>query len=499
MPGKHITEQQLRLYMKERQNHTQKVAAAKSGFSEKTAKRIDQNERSEPIKKRSRTVVDPLEPIWESIVVPLLKEHDDITPIGILSHLWTKHEDKFDPKSRRTLERRIKKWKTLHGAHQDVIFRQNKELGKQGIFDFTTPDYEVTVNGKPLKHILFHYRLSASGWSYMNVVYGGESFVAMATGLKNAFEESNGVPREIRSDRLSAAYRNKGTSKVEFTERYSAFSSHYHFTPTYNNKGIAHENGSIESPHGHAKHRIYQALLVRGSFDFESKEDFEMFIQQVTTNHNKRCKTSFEDEQKVLQPLPMYGAQHYAEEYVKVRSSSTFVLKRVTYTVPSNLIGNTLCVHVYDDKLEVYVYGEWMLTLLRLYAPPKGVAHQVDYKHLIHSLIKKPMAFRGSQLRDSMLPNNDFKLIWKHVDSNLSSDKASIYMVKLLHIASKIDREETLARFVLNSIQSSQLATIEACEELFLENVIWQEMPTIEQHTSASYQSLLSGGSHAIH
>jgi len=53
MPGKHITEQQLRLYMKERQNHTQKVAAAKSGFSEKTAKRIDQNERSEPIKKRS--------------------------------------------------------------------------------------------------------------------------------------------------------------------------------------------------------------------------------------------------------------------------------------------------------------------------------------------------------------------------------------------------------------------------------------------------------------
>jgi len=333
----------------------------------------------------------------------------------------------------------------------------------------------------------------------MNVVYGGESFVAMATGLKNAFEESNGVPREIRSDRLSAAYRNKGTSKVEFTERYSAFSSHYHFTPTYNNKGIAHENGSIESPHGHAKHRIYQALLVRGSFDFESKEDFEMFIQQVTTNHNKRCKTSFEDEQKVLQPLPMYGAQHYAEEYVKVRSSSTFVLKRVTYTVPSNLIGNTLCVHVYDDKLEVYVYGEWMLTLLRLYAPPKGVAHQVDYKHLIHSLIKKPMAFRGSQLRDSMLPNNDFKLIWKHVDSNLSSDKASIYMVKLLHIASKIDREETLARFVLNSIQSSQLATIEACEELFLENVIWQEMPTIEQHTSASYQSLLSGGSHAIH
>ena len=26
---------------------------------------------------------------------------------------------------------------------------------------------------------------------------------------------------------------------------------HYRLEPTRNNKGIAHENGSIESPHGH--------------------------------------------------------------------------------------------------------------------------------------------------------------------------------------------------------------------------------------------------------
>lgn len=40
--------------------------------------------------------------------------------------------------------------------------------------------------------------------------------------------------------------------------------------PTRNNKGKANENGSVESPHGHLKNRIKQAIYLRGSSDFES-------------------------------------------------------------------------------------------------------------------------------------------------------------------------------------------------------------------------------------
>jgi hypothetical protein len=35
--------------------------------------------------------------------------------------------------------------------------------------------------------------------------------------------------------------------------------------PTRNNRGVAHENGSIESPHGHLKRAIEDALLLRES------------------------------------------------------------------------------------------------------------------------------------------------------------------------------------------------------------------------------------------
>ena len=45
MSGKHITDQQIRLYMNERkQSRTQVAAAAKAGLSERSARRIDEGD-----------------------------------------------------------------------------------------------------------------------------------------------------------------------------------------------------------------------------------------------------------------------------------------------------------------------------------------------------------------------------------------------------------------------------------------------------------------------
>ena len=38
--------------------------------------------------------------------------------------------------------------------------------------------------------------------------------------------------------------------------------------PTRNNRGVAHENGSIESAHGHLKSAVHDALLLRGAVEF---------------------------------------------------------------------------------------------------------------------------------------------------------------------------------------------------------------------------------------
>jgi hypothetical protein len=87
---------------------------------------------------------------------------------------------------RRTLERRIRSWRALHGADQEVIFRQVHEPGRMGLSDFTDmADLGVTIAGERLEHRLYHFRLVYSGFEHAHVILGGESYVARA--LRRAF------------------------------------------------------------------------------------------------------------------------------------------------------------------------------------------------------------------------------------------------------------------------------------------------------------------------
>src|ERR1700720_2366017 len=141
--------------------------------------------------------------------------------------------------------------RALNGAEQDVIFRQEHPPGRVGLSDFTDMgDHGVSIAGVPLDHRLYHFRLAFSGWEHAHVVLGGESFVALAEGLQNALWALGRAPLQHRSDSLSAAFRNLDVdTRQDQTRRYEALCAHYRMEPTRNNRGLAHENGSIESPH----------------------------------------------------------------------------------------------------------------------------------------------------------------------------------------------------------------------------------------------------------
>jgi hypothetical protein len=57
---------------------------------------------------------------------------------------------------------------------------------------------------------------------------------------------------------------------------------------TRNNPGVAHENGSIETPHGHLKRVIEDELLLRGSRDFADLDSYRRFIDEVVGRRNAR-------------------------------------------------------------------------------------------------------------------------------------------------------------------------------------------------------------------
>ena len=86
------------------------------------------------------------------------------------------------------------------------MFLQKQTPGRMGLSDFTKlKKVTITINGEPLKHLLYHFRLIYSGWCHVKVILGGESFTALSEGLQDALWRLGGVPIEHRTDSLSAA------------------------------------------------------------------------------------------------------------------------------------------------------------------------------------------------------------------------------------------------------------------------------------------------------
>jgi hypothetical protein len=314
----------------------------------------------------------------------------------------------------------------------------------------------------------------------------------LSTGLQNAFWRSGGVPMEHRTDSLSAAFNNQA-EKEKLTERYQDLCRHYNVKATRNTPGLSHENGAIESPHGHLKRKICQALLLRGSHDFKSLEEYQLFIDGIVSKINQRCSSRFKEERAILQTLPKRRTHDYAEHRVLVSSSSSFDLKRVTYTVPSRFVGERLYVQLHDERLVLFHGHEQVMVLPRVYAGKKQRGRCVNYKHVIDALARKPQAFRYSQLRDDLLPSPDYHLIWQHVDEVLQPHDACRYIVRLLHLAASEDCEAALGRYVLQGIEQGKLPTELLCAKRFgdAEKVI--PLVTGSQHPLASYDQLLTG------
>src|SRR5689334_18991740 len=440
LPGRHITDRQMRVYMSFRQAETPTVAAAKAGFSAATAYRIEQDRRLPSQKKAPRG--------------------DEIR----------RRRPELGTGIRRTLERCIRTWRAFNGAERDVVFRQEPSPGRLGLSDFTDMgDHGISIAGVPLDHRLYHFRLAFSGWEHVHVVLGGESFVALAEGLQNALWALGQAPLQHRSDSLSAAFRNlDNDARQDQTQRYEALCAHYRMEATRNNRGLAHENGSIESPHGHLKRAIEDALLLRGSRDFDTLEAYRRFIDEVVGRRNARNRKRLDLERPALQALPAHRTTDYEETIVTVTSTSGFTLKKVFYSVPSRLIGHQLRVRLYDDRLECFLGATPLLTLRRGQPQSSGKhGHVVDYRHVIHALRRKPMALLNLVYREQLFPRRAYGRAFEALLAGESDKHACRTMVGLLALAHDRACEAELAEAINAELDAGRLPDLDTLGRRF--------------------------------
>src|SRR6266851_5556948 len=150
--------------------------------------------------------------------------------------------------------------------------------------------------------------------------------------------------------------------------------------------------------------RPSRMLLLRGSRDFDTLDAYRRFIDEIVGRRNARNAKRLDLERPELKPLPARRTTDYEETIVTVTSSSGFTVRKVFYSVPSRLIGHRLRVRLYDDRLECFLGSTPLMSLRRGRPHPSGKrGHVIDYRHVIHSLRRKPMALFNPGFRRGRL------------------------------------------------------------------------------------------------
>ena len=494
MPGKKITDHQVRKFKEVRNRATQEIAAARMGISVRSARRIEKAEElpSQRGSRNWRTRADPLAGIWEAELVPLLEAEPGLQGRTLFEELQRRHGDRFGDGILRTLQRRVRAWRAEHGNDKEIYFAQANPPGRLALSDFTVCDsLGVIVAGEAFPHRLYQCALAYSGWRHAEVVRGGESFAALAQGIQNALWTLGGVPEEHRTDSLSAAFNNLAEQE-ELTRRYADLCKHYGLRASRNNLGESHENGSIESRQGSLKNAIEQALLLRGHRKFDELTDYRRFIAEVVARMNRRVSAKVTEERTTLKPLPVRRTSEYEEVDARVTKYSTVSVKRILYSVPSRLIGHRPKFRVYPERVEAWLGDVCVFQTVRgVVSAGKQRGKVIDYRHLIATLKRKPGAFARWVLRDDMFPRAEYRLTWERLSEKLPERQACKIMVGLLDLAARGACEVQLAQVLADLLQAGTLPELEGLEERFAPKATSVPEVKVELPALADYDCLM--------
>ena len=474
--------------MKKLKKNTQEVAAAKSGMSTNTARKyINSGQLPSEIKKPHswKTRQDAFSNDWDELS-KMLERAPGLEAKTLLSYLMSRSPEQYNQSHLRTLQRRVRDWRAAFGAEQAVIFRQNIQPGKQSQSDFTCMnELGITINGRPFKHLLFHFILTFSRWESIKLCFS-ESFESLVCGFEKAVWELGYVAGEHRTDNLTAATKAMG-SRREFTERWQMVMAHYQIRPTTNNPGVSHENGSIEKSHDLLKSAIDQTLMVRGSRDFLTQKDYMDFLQKIVDGRNVFRMTHFEQEEELLQELP--DRKWNSPEIVTARVSSGSIIQLLDkpYSVPSRLIHYTLKAYIYPEEIILFYGNKQLQSMPRNYGEPLD---GINYRHLIDALVRKPSAFANYRYQGAFFPRSCFRKAYDELCAKRPASADRTYL-KILQLA-KIQSEQQVSDALELLLEARQIPLLESIKELIDVYQKEKRLVCVREPSLADYDSLLT-------
>ncbi len=411
-------------------------SALQVDMDRKTARKYLRSGKSPSSMKKDRTWrtrKDPFEDDWV-LCEEALRAAPELEATALFEWLSESRPGVYHENQLRTFQRRVMDWQMTQGPDKEVFFPQHHQPGVRMATDFTHMDsLGITLRGVAFNHMLCHCVLTYSNWEWTDICYS-ESLLALQKGVQSAIFRLGKVPREHWTDNSTSATHTPDprTTDRRFNHRYQELMAHLGMVPKTIQVGEAHENGDVESLNGVLKRRIHQYLLLRGSRDFESLEAYEAFLHDVLHKANRRRGKRLQEEMAVMRDVPATRLPEYTETTCTVRLSGTISIKGRVYSVPSRLIGSVLRVHQYEDHIEAFYRGKLQL---KAHWMRGKIRHQINYRHIIDSLARKPGAFRNYRYQPDLFPTVNFRSAYDVLNQTLSPPCADREYVQILKLA----------------------------------------------------------------
>jgi hypothetical protein len=425
--------------MKERSaGKTQEQAAVKANLrSRKTVQKYEQlgelpSDLKQPRSYRTRS--DPFEKDWAE-VEKKLKEAPELEAKTLFEWLCERDGVPYQEGQLRTLQRRISNWRVLNRSQTlslDQIHYPGEVLQSDGT---CMNELKVTIQGEPFEHILFHSVLPYSNWEWGRVVQS-ESLLSIRLGLQSTLLKLGRVPVAHQTDHTTAAThklgladRGKSLQGRGYNEEYLQLLVHYGIEARTIHIASPNENGDVESSNGGIKRAVEQHLLMRGSRDFESIAVYELFLFGIMEKRNAGRQLKLTEELAVMKPITVKPWPQMRELIVRVGNNGVLRVGSNGYSVPSGLKGKRATVRIYEWHIEVWYANQRLETLPRM---PGAHHYQINYRHIIDSLLRKPGGFRNFRYRDDLFPQAVFRQTWETLNDHFPPRKADLIYLQIL-------------------------------------------------------------------
>lgn len=398
-----------------------------------------------------RTRSDPFAADWPELQA-MLERAPELEARTLFDWLRERRPGVYRDGQVRTLQRRVALWRVEHTSPLltlEQVHRPGEVLQTDGV---NLDHLGVTIAGAPFPHLLIHSVLPYSNWEWGRVAQS-ESLVALRLALGSALVRLGRVPRVHQTDRTSAAthrlvgVNDRGRTVAErgYNPEYLDLLAHYGLAPRMTHRASPNENGDVEASNGATGRAIAQHLLLRGSRDFPSVAAYERLLCGVFEKRNAARRERLAEELAAMRPLAVAALAPEREVRARVSTGGMIRVLGHPYAVPAGLVGKVVTAWVGEWEVGVWYGGRCWATLPR--QTVKGT-HQVDYRYVVDTLLRKPGGFRAYRYRDALFPTATFRRAWEALDARLPPRRADLAYLRILKLAAatlEVDVERALA------------------------------------------------------